>query len=389
MFLPLISNQSIKMVKIYTAIFIILGTFTITAAQITLNNSHLPVIGDTLKMATDEIPTNISLGDSGPDQIWQFSNLQAPFSQNYTVERLSTEEAQEAFPDADYLIRFSETLIGFYKVEGNYLRYLGTQGVDPLQFGLNINARIDNNGLIERKIPLQYGDTYESEGTMDLPFASNDLPDAILEQLPIRPDSFRILSTINRSSTIDGWGTLLTEAGNFKVLRENRTETTTITLEAKFSFLPWQDITELLPENELLGERVIKSFHFLSDSAKEPIAVVYTNADESKIERVEFKSGDILTSTPTIKTSRPNVLAFPNPAIISVRFQFSNIPAGNYQLKVFSLLGKELWGKSYYINGNRTEKVDITYLQKGAYFYSLINESGKTLMTRKLIVLRP
>ena len=358
-------------------------------SQITINAGDLPEVGDTLVMAIDEIPTNISLGSGGPDQTWEFSNLQAPFAQNYTVEEVSTTGNNRVFDDADYRIRLNEGVFGYYKYDGNTLRYLGTSGTDPLEFGLNVSARMEGGGLIEYKLPVRYGDRHSSEGFVDIPFASEDLPKEILDQLPIRPDSFRIKSSITRSSEIDGWGTLLTEAGNFQVLREKRTEVLETTLEAKFLFLPWQDISDLLPENDILGERVSKSFHFISNEAKEPIAVVHTNEEESKLERVVFKSGDLITKASNFQLKAANVLAFPNPAIISARFQFSNLPAGNYQLKIFSLLGKELWGKQYFINGSRTEKVDITQLRKGAYFYSLINSSGKTLMTRRLIVLRP
>ena len=49
----------------------------------------------------------------------------------------------------------------------------------------------------------------------------------------------------------------------------------------------------------------------------------------------------------------------------------------------------EQWSRTYYIDGNRTEKVDVSELRKGTYLYSLSNEQGKTLSTRRLIVVRP
>lgn len=377
------------MIRILAGLSVFFYFLGVIDAQIVLEEVHLPAPDDTLLMATDQIPTNISLGSGGADQTWQFSNLQAPFPESYFVRNIDPAVDPAEFSDADFKIEFNASLTGYYKKQGTYLRFLGTAGMDPLELGLNVPVRIEDDGVIERKFPLRYGDQYESDGAILVAFASEDLPREVLEQLPIRPDSFRIKSAVNRVSEIDGWGTLLTEAGNFQVLREKRVESFEVSLEAKFLFLPWQDITDLLPENDLLGNYQINSFHYLSTEAKEPIAIVYTDENERDIERVEFKSGDIITKLSHLKTNRPSVLAFPNPAIISVRYQFSNLPTGKYQLKIFSLLGKELWHKEYYITGEFTDKMDITFLRKGAYFYSLVDEAGTTLMTRRLVVLRP
>lgn len=358
--------------------------------QISITKDDLPGIGDTLLMATDEIPTNINLGSGGPDQMWIFSNLQAPYAQPYIVKsNTSNERSGSIFTDADYQVQFNDVLTGFYKYDGNVLRYLGSQGEDPIGFGVKVPARWENEGLIEYILPLNYGDRFSSQDFVTIPLASKDLSQEVLDQLPIQPDSFRINTTTTRASEVDGWGTLLTEAGKFQVLRLKRTEKMEARLEAKFSFLPWQDITDLLPNNPLLGKYTRLSFHFLSNQSKEPIAIAYTNENQSEIDRIEFKSGGLITKIKPKASNRPNILAYPNPAIIAVRFQFTNLPTGTYQLKIFSLLGKELWEKKYFISGDHTEKVSITHLNKGAYFYSLVDGSGKTLMTRRLVVLRP
>ncbi len=368
-----------------------LSVCNLSFAQITLTEEHLPEIGDTLSIAIDDIPTNITLGNSGPDQSWEFSNLQAPFAENYSVEKIQeANPVHENFYDADLFIQFRESLRGYYKLQGDALRYLGTSGTDPLNFGIDLPVRLEPEGLIERRVPLVYGDRYSSEGSANVAFASEDLPQAILNQLPIRPDSFRIQLEIERISEIDAWGQLLIPTGGpYPVLREKRIEIITTVLEAKFAFLPWQDISDLLPQNPVLGERVITSFYFLSDQAKEPIAVIRTNEEETEIISAEFKGGEVLTQINNVKGLRPGVFAFPNPAIINARFKFVNLPPDYYHLKIFNMLGNEIWKQKYFINGDATEKVDITHLRKGAYFYSLVDSKGKTLSTKRLIVLRP
>ncbi|MCB0598025.1 MAG: T9SS type A sorting domain-containing protein, partial [Phaeodactylibacter sp.] len=69
--------------------------------------------------------------------------------------------------------------------------------------------------------------------------------------------------------------------------------------------------------------------------------------------------------------------------------EFTNLAPGRYKLKIHNILGIEEWRKTYQISGNHTEKVDISSLRKGTYLYSLVDDRGKTITTRRLIVVRP
>ena len=86
---------------------------------------------------------------------------------------------------------------------------------------------------------------------------------------------------------------------------------------------------------------------------------------------------------------RPDIYVSPNPAISDVRFEFFNLSPGTYKLSIYNIIGQEEWSKMYTINGNYTEQVDISKLKKGAYLYSLKDERGRTLSTKRLMVIRP
>ena len=86
---------------------------------------------------------------------------------------------------------------------------------------------------------------------------------------------------------------------------------------------------------------------------------------------------------------RPGVYAYPNPAINDARFEFTNLNRDTYTLKIYNILGAEVLKKQYFVNGTRTEKVDLTDLRKGTYLYSLIDSKGKTLTTKRLMIIRP
>jgi len=84
------------------------------------------------------------------------------------------------------------------------------------------------------------------------------------------------------------------------------------------------------------------------------------------------------------------VLAYPNPAIFDVRFEFMNLKPGTYQLKIYNLLGVAVLDTSYHIkSGSQVEKMDVSELRKGTYLYSLVGPDGKTIATKRLIIIRP
>ncbi len=123
---------------------------------------------------------------------------------------------------------------------------------------------------------------------------------------------------------------------------------------------------------------------------KEPIAVVTVdNENNDLVQLVEYKYNDVTTNINYVNSGRPDILAYPNPAISDVRFQFWNLPSGKYNLKIYNILGVVVWERKYSINGDRTEKIDLSNFRKGTYLYSLINANGKAISTKRLMVMRP
>lgn len=363
-------------------------------SQITVSNSGFPQAGDTLITAVDNLPTGITITAAGGDQTWDYSTLQAPFSRRVIYGEAMDGSAGTSFPNASLIANIVEGTEGYFEVNGTSLNLVGLYGEDPLELGLEILTRFDPS-VVERRAPMNFFDINQTEAALLLPFATDDLPSGILDQLPITPDSLRIRITTERLDAVDAWGTLTTPEGTYDVLREKRTEIRETRLDAKLGFLDWQDITDLAigalpPEGaDLLGMDTTITYNFFADGEKEIIAVVTVNNSETQVESVEYKSDEVSTSVQNASALQPGVYAFPNPATENVRFEFSNLEPGNYDLKIFNIVGSEVWSDRLYINGSRAIKADISRLKKGTYLYNLINDKGKTLSTRRLIVLRP
>jgi hypothetical protein len=231
-----------------------------------------------------------------------------------------------------------------------------------------------------------------NNASLSIPFSADILPDTLFEGLPLRPDSIRLFNEQVYNSSIDAWGTMTIPSGSFNVLRERRVIESNRRIEAKSNALPiWIDVSSLVPFPGLTGRDTAVTFHFWSDNAKEPIAVIQTTDMGAQVTSVQFKADNLTVSNSYNSNNKAgDIHAYPNPAIGSVRFDFVGLKDGNYTLKLYNILGVEVWSKKYQITGGkRTVKLDLDGFQKGTYLYALTDDRGKPMITKRLIVLRP
>lgn len=358
-------------------------------AQPVIGNGTFPQVGDSLRTATDNLPSGIDLESEGSSQSWDFTMLQSAFINTTPILTVQQAEGYFGFPGADYAV-IGENANFFYRTTAGQVELLGFFGQDPAGLGIEGLFRYEPP-LIERRAPLQYQDVNTSSTNISFAFSADDLPAQITDALPISPDSIRIRLNAARTEEADAWGTLTIPGGIYDVLREKRTEEQQIRLDAKIGFFSWFDITDIVLELlqlEALEPRTAISYRFMSNESVEPIAEVQTQNEGATVTSISYKAGTISSLRP-VETALPGVYAYPNPAIVNVRFEFANLPADNYTLSIFNILGVKEWSRQYYVDGKRTEKVDISALRKGTYFYSIADSRGKTLVTKRLIVVRP
>ena len=363
-------------------------------AQITITNQTFPAAGDTLLTGTDNMPNNLQIGDPGPNQEWNFKFLNSPIVLRTVVRDAKEGMAADTFPSANLVFKIDDNAEGYYRSSENALELIGLSGTDPLNLGISIQPRFDEP-QIERRAPLNYGDEYDSTIKLSYAIDADDIPQELLQDLPITPDSLRLRLVINRKDEVDAWGTMSIPGSTYDVLREKRTLDQDIRLDAKVGILGWQDITDIVLAltdigNDVLGDNQLIRYHFWNDEVKEPIAVATMDQEGVNIVSIEFKAEDILSNlVQTTESLQAGVLAYPNPAVAFTNFQFQRLRPGNYRLVIYNLVGSEVWHQDYYINGPLTERVNISKLKRGTYLYSLKNRSGKTLITRRLIVVKP
>ena len=358
-------------------------------AQQEISNLTLPEVGDTLRTAFDAVPPSLDLGSTGGDKTWDFSGLQG-LSMETIILDASTGVNFGSFPTANQRVEVTATQEVYYNKQENLVELIGFAGDDPFGFGLQ-SVLTYEPARVERSLPLNFEDENSSSSRLQITIPASALPQEVLDQLPTTAiDSVKLTVDIDREDNVDAWGDLTLPAKTFGALRERRYEITNSSLEVKLGNLPWSDVTDLVINSypELAPDTSL-NYYFWGD-VKEPLAIVDVNPlDETDVISVTYKTDMTTVDIPYIKRNKVDLIAYPNPAIEEVRFDFRNLNNGNYKLKIFNILGQEVWSNGYRISGNQTIIVDLEDLRKGTYLYSLVDQYEKVLTTKRLIVLRP
>lgn len=359
-------------------------------AQIEVTNDNFPVLGDTLLTTTDDMPTGIEPGDTGADQVWDFSTLSGNISNEIIYQDAVNGSAAADLPNADLFTDLfgAET---YYQTTDTELLLIAGKGTDPTGFGIEALVKF-TPPIIERRAPMNFGDVNSSEANASFAFGAEVIPDSLLAAFPIVPDSIRIRINQDRTDVVDAYGTLTIPGGTYEVLRETRTQTRSTRVDVLLPFLGWQDVTDviagLVGVDAGLGEVATVNYLFFSNQEKEIIANVTADETGDTVNNVTYKDNGIIDNTDDLILNQPRVKVYPNPAQNQASFDFENMEAGNYTLKIYNILGVALTQNDFYINGAQTEVMDLSSFQQGTYLYSVLNEKGKTLTTKRLIIVK-
>lgn len=365
-------------------------------AQITVTNATFPAPGDTLRTVIDAEP-NINLQSPGEDLTWNFTSLSGPVFESIILDPSEGASFGE-FSNATALMGQTPVAETYFQATSDAYLSLGYSGQDPIGLGLEVAFK-NSPPLTERVAPLNYGDNNSSSSFVSVPFAWDDLPTALTDSLPLptTPDSIAIEVSTTRTETVDAWGKVALPVGTYEVLRVRRWDVSETSVQALVPTFPgfpsiWVDVTEFLGGiSPFLDGDTTLTYRYYNDVSKEEIAIITVDPVDETPTNAQYKSADPNTvSVIKLYDQKPNVYAYPNPAIDQVRFDLVNIPNGNYDLNIYNILGVKVWSNRYdFTNASDTIQLDISNFKKGTYLYNLVNESGKTIATRRLVVLRP
>ena len=373
-----------------TLLFLLFSLISIGGfAQITVTNATFPVIGDTLVTATSVITSGIDIGTPGADKTWDFSTLA---SQNINTVVFQDADLGSAAADVPNANLFTEVLgtENYYQSTSTSFSLLAGKGNDPIGLGIEALLRFVPP-IINRRAPMNFGDVNTSEANTSIAFAADVIPDTLASNIPFAFDSIRLRINQERTDVVDAYGTLTIPGGTYEVLREKRSLTRSTRIDILI-FLGWIDITDIVAGvvgvDAGLGEIASVDYLFFNDTEKEIIASVSADETGTMLNAVTYKFNDIINDIDNPLGLQPEFSLFPNPATSAVSFEFSGLTAGDYTMNVFNMLGKNIWQQEFSLSESGIENIDLNNFQNGTYLFSLIDNQGNPLKTRRLIVLK-
>ncbi|HUR31389.1 MAG TPA: T9SS type A sorting domain-containing protein [Saprospiraceae bacterium] len=333
---------------------------------------------DTIYYANEYLPDRITLTPPGPGQIWDFRSLRAPYAISRRIS-ISGDKENGSFGQLFNGKQPEATL----KFNGH-----ASQIVQVIEDNPVCRSRRLTFTMLPAKKTFFHGilgasQTYK--GKMQAVFSWPR--DINCQWTPAEmPDSCRITYLLEESIVVDGEGTLYmpTEVG--AVYRQHVNEKRTLKVETKRGST-WRDVTSQVPGLQLIEYKEL--MRFVSSETGIMMADVEIKEDYNPI-RVEFKTHPLVTRILSSEPSRPDIFAYPNPSFDIVRFRMSDLLYGKYKLKIFNILGVPVKEIEIDVDDPRkTISLDLGDLQRGTYLYRLQDAFGRTIKTKRVVLIQP
>ena len=373
---------------IYAIVLQVFGLSAISS-QIVIDNSIFPVAGDTLRSVFTINPGAVDLKNAEGNQDWDFSSITARTPLIITFADATEGMAYADFQGADLVSIIPPNNERYLTVSGSQVAELGFVGFDPVVQEFSIASKYESPYVVQQA-PLAFGDTYSTSTKLVTTLPFDSIPDTLVMGLPISPDSIRVNVNINRDAEVDAWGKMTTPAGTYDVLREKSIETRTTEVEAFTRLFGWSPVTDLirniLPDPSLLDPINTEAYVFYSNQRKEPIASVSVDSN-GMADRVQMYSSMPVSTSDQYSFAEMKIS--PNPTYGKTHLYYSGIPAGDYELWVYDILGNTIAKDKYTLQSEGKVKCDYTYLKKGTYLYSLKDSNGSIISTKRMVILSP
>lgn len=322
----------------------------VSFSQITIVSTDLPGVGDVVTTAVDTMPS-ISIGSAGASQTWDFSSLDNNFQSSMSFVAPSSTPYASDFPSAT--LAFEESagsgIYAYLLKNTNELSILGIEG-DFLGTGVMKLPMVPKNKMLE--FPMTYGNTFTDAHTETIVLAGSTLG------VPV--DSVKIENTVNKTVTVDAFGSLTTPTSVYNSLRQKNVSIT----ESQISALALGIWSPIAPAS------VDTSTEYTWWAIDNSIA--YSVADVSLDSVGNVMSASFLVANPPVSVSetKPELKTlniYPNPS--TTYFEVSSAEPVRV-VKVVDMNGKVV------LTASKT-RVDVSTLPVASYIVRVEGLSGQ------------
>ena len=356
--------------KSYFTIAALVLTACGASAQITIGQSDLPQAGQTYLMSNGN-PMDIATADldvTGANQTWNF-DLQSVSQQLDTILEMSEVPFayQLTFFSSDFALNnatpdFTLPIPGFSLSVSDVYDFfnLTSTKMEQTGFGANINGLTVpvpfNPRDVVYELPLSYGDSFSGDASFSLPI----------------PTLGSWSQQRERTSTVDGWGTLQGPLGNQQVLR--------VKSEVTYNDSVYVDLIGFgfnVPREQI-------EYKWLTTNGGVPILQVTTNVifGNEVVAAVRFR--DTPTGLVEALAQNQSLVLYPQPASnrVTVVNPFANKSETN--AVITDCTGRVVM--SIDVDNKALLDIDVNTLPDGIYLLTL--RCGFDSFTRRLAVVR-
>ncbi len=391
--------------NVLSVIALFIGVIAMNA-QITVTNSVFPTVGMDLNRNIVNGLGRIDITPAGPNQTWDMADLQGT-NADYTVQAASTGNAFATFSTADIILPEIGGIAGdgYVEVDANQM---STIGVVATLDGFVTDAVVPlTSPRVDLQTPMNYGDMSSGSYGFQIALDPHNPPGTELDSLItaleadagglVTIDSIRVTFTTNSTSEVDAWGALTTPSGTYDVLRLKKVDTTNVTLDVKITVfgIPnvlWQDPADPNGLNidpsglPFVGLDTIYTYEFWNNNESQPILKANTEADGTTASYGQYKTFN--TNTNSVFQNY-DVRAYPNPAIDNFTLEMNGFENGEYSLKLYNIIGKNIKNVPFRIEGDTEINIATSDLDAGTYIYRIVDNDNQSLLTQRIIVVKP
>lgn len=346
----------------------------ISKGQITITNSSLPNIGDTIRYSIANLNSVGDYTSTGANYVWHFDTLKVigqgrrdftnvtPYSMFFGPTKFG-EKVRDTIVSQNIPGFGMITITDFYQFYRNLPTVFDVEGA-----GVKINNVPVPSFYSDKDelyfLPLQYGQRDSSTFKFSTPTTT---------AIPIvyKKSGYRITEA-------DGWGTITTPYGTFNCLRVVTTQYSkdTIIFNSTFGSIP-------------VGfNNYQRSYQWLTTSEKIPVLEVsgnISNMGNFTPALVRFRDNYKVVGINETTKNMEKLNVFPNPS--NGVFKIENIfPSNNIRVSIFNAYGQNVLNITEYTGFTDEIEIDVSHLSNGNY--NGVVQSGDKIFLFKLSVIK-
>lgn len=352
----------------FIAIFFASILFVKTEAQITITSNDMPFSGDTIRTSFALNFENFDFSRTGPNQAWDFSTL-VPSSQRLdtfkTVSQTPVLLWPSFFASSNLVLKVSlgELLPGIAIDEAYQFFNRSTNSFKDFGYGIIFSGfplplKFSTPDIVYN-FPLNYEQSFNSNAFMELSV----------------PDLGYISIQRNRTTEVDGWGSITTPYGTFDAIR------------LKSMVQEFDSLYADTAGQGMMIERNYTEYKWLAKNQKIPVLqcvqddLLGTTVTYPDVYRdLTVGLNQLLIST--------DLKVFPNPVSKNVSIELNHAEQGAVTIRVLNAAGQQVYEENFEKNDNLNTryqlKGDFAKISNGLYFIEL--RQANTIYQSKFIV---